>query len=63
VTSLRRRIWSALDHQFRSSAEVAERAGIDKTSVAPALGQMRQAGLVEWNRDSEASPWRRQRPS
>lgn len=59
MTSLRASIWSALDHEFRSAAEVAERAGIEKTSVAAALGHMRQAGVVEWDRDGGASLWRR----
>jgi DNA-binding IclR family transcriptional regulator len=62
VTSLRASIWAALDHELRSAAEVAERAGVEKTSVAPALGHMRQAGMVEGDRDGRASLWRR-RPS
>jgi DNA-binding IclR family transcriptional regulator len=62
LTSLRARILTALDHQFRSAAEVAERAGMDKTSVAPALGHMRQAGMVECHHDGGASLWRRPLP-
>lgn len=59
MTSLRARILTALDHQFRSAADVAERAGVDKTSVAPALGHLRQAGMVESRHDGGASLWRR----
>jgi DNA-binding IclR family transcriptional regulator len=62
LTSLRARILTALDHQFRSAAEVAERAGMDKTSVAPALGHLRQAGMVECQLDGGASLWRRPLP-
>src|SRR6185295_6988531 len=45
--SLRDRLWAALDHHFRSSADIAARAGVDATSAAPALGWMRQRGAVE----------------
>ena len=58
--ALRDRIWAALDHQFRSSADIARRAGVDATSAAPALGFMRQRGRVESRMDGTRTLWRRQ---
>lgn len=57
--SLRDHIWAALDHQFRSSADIADRAGVDTTSAAPALGHLRQQGKVESRTDGGRTLWRR----
>jgi hypothetical protein len=59
VEALRDRIWAALDHQFRSAADIARRADIDATSAAPALGHMRQHGRVEARLDGTRTLWRR----
>lgn len=59
MAALRDRLWAALDHQFRSSAEIARRAGVDPTSAAPALGHMRQEGSVESRSDGGRTLWRR----
>jgi hypothetical protein len=59
MASLRDRIWAALDHQFRSSADIAQRAGVDATSAAPALGLMRQHGRAETRVDGTRTLWRR----
>jgi hypothetical protein len=48
-----------MDHEFRPCSEIAARAGIDKTSAAPALGYLRQAGRVESVSNGTASLWRR----
>lgn len=44
------RVWQALSDAVRSGAEVAQRAGVQPTSAAPALGQLRQHGRVESQR-------------
>jgi hypothetical protein len=59
MASLRDRLWAALDDQFRSSAEIARRAGVDATSAAPALGHMRQHGRVDSRLDGTRTLWRR----
>jgi hypothetical protein len=59
MASLRDRIWDALDYQFRSSADIARRAGVDATSAAPALGHMRQHGTVESRLEGARTLWRR----
>jgi hypothetical protein len=63
MASLRDRLWDALDDQFRSSADVARRAGVDATSAAPALGYMRQRGRVESRADGTRTLWRRATPA
>jgi hypothetical protein len=57
--SLGDRIWAALDHQFRSSADIARRAGVDATSAAPALGHLRRHGRVQSRPDGAKTLWRR----
>jgi hypothetical protein len=63
MASLRDRLWAALDDQFRSSADIARRAGVDATSAAPALGHMRQHGRVESRVDGARTLWRRATPA
>jgi predicted Rossmann fold nucleotide-binding protein DprA/Smf involved in DNA uptake len=58
MTRLRDQILAALDHEFRPSREIAKRAGLDATQVAPALGHMRQRGIVECAPGGPSPVWR-----
>jgi hypothetical protein len=59
MAALRDQIWAALNDEFRSTAEVAERAGVDAQRAAPALAHMRRAGGIECCRRDVTSFWRR----
>lgn len=48
----------ALDGEFRSTADVAESAGMDAHQAAPVLGHMRRVGAVEWRQRGGISLWR-----
>lgn len=58
MTQLREQIMSALDYEFRLSVDIARRAGVDATQAAPALGHLRQRGVVEWAPEGNHSLWR-----
>jgi hypothetical protein len=62
MAPLRDKILEALDHDFRASADIARRAGVDATQAAPVLGHLRQHGLVESTRRGTRSLWRRRLP-
>jgi hypothetical protein len=49
---------AALDGRFRSTADIASRAGLDAQQVAPVLGRMRRDGTAEWRQQGEISLWR-----
>jgi predicted transcriptional regulator len=58
MSRLRDQILLALDHEFRTRAEIADRAGVDPTQAAPALGHLRQHGIVECAPHGARSLWR-----
>ena len=58
VSPLREQLLLALDHKFRTTADVAQRAGMMPSRAAPALGTLRRLGWVEWRVDGRVSSWR-----
>jgi hypothetical protein len=53
------RVRSALNGEFRSAQEVAERSGLSVHAVAPCLGHLRRTGDVDFVRGPRGSSlWR-----
>jgi hypothetical protein len=59
TSQLHDQIFGALNHHFRSTADVAVRAGVIAQRAAPVLGRMRRDGTVEWCQQGVTSLWRR----
>lgn len=62
MTRLRDQLLAALDDEFRTSVDIARRAGVEATQAAPALGYLRQEGIVESTAHGAPRLWRLRQP-
>ena len=55
---LHSQVRAALDDEFRTTVEIAKRAGVTPSHAAPVLGNLRRQGIAEWQVEARTSSWR-----